>query len=378
MEKVRVAEVFPPGEFIMEELEARGWSQAELADILGHKPNVINDLISGKRTITPETAKALAEAFGSSAQYWMNMESAYQLWKIKTNNDEIARRARLYDLAPIRELVRRNWIEPSDNISVLEKRVARFFDLNSLDEPIELFKHAARKSTPKMTTAEQAWLFRAKHLAASVHSKPFTPEVFKAGLDKLKDLLLSTQETRHVPKILAEAGVRFLVIEHLPHTKIDGVAFWLNEKSPAIALSMRYDRVDWFWYTLAHELGHIEKRHSYLLDSNLIGEGASAVMEKSHEEKEADTFASQFLVDQKELQNFMLRVKPLYSRQKIVGFANRLKIHPGLIVGQLQFRKEIPWSSFRPLLDKVRNTVVQSTLTDGWGQLLPAHKYKEA
>lgn len=372
MDTMRVAEVFPPGEFILEELEARGWSQTELADILSFARNIVNELISGKRTITPKIAKALAEAFGSSAQYWMNLDSAYQLWKIKSGDAEISRRARLYELAPVKELVRRNWIEPSNSIDVLENRIANFFEVPDLDTPIQLFRHAARKSTIEMSTAERSWLFRARHLARSVHVKPFTEQAFKTGLAKLKDLLLSSQEVRQVPKILAEAGVRFLVIEHMPHTKIDGVAFWLDSKSPVIALSMRFDRVDWFWHTLAHELGHIEKRHTFAFDSNLLSEETSSEGDKSQEEKEADLFAATFLVDQTELRNFMLRVKPLYSRQKIVGFANRIKVHPGIIVGQLQFRKEVPWSSFRPLLDKVRNIVIQSALTDGWGQILPA------
>lgn len=374
MDTVKIAEVFPPGEFILEELEERGWSQVELADILGRAPNVINELISGKRAITPETAKALGEAFGSSAQYWMNLESAYQLWKIRTNDVEISRRARLYEIAPIKELVRRNWVEPSGNLSVLEKRVARFFEIETVDDQIEVFKHAARKSSREMSTAERAWLFRAKHLAVSVQAKSFTAHSFKLGLANLKKLLLSSQETRHVPKILAEAGIRFLVIEHLPHTKIDGVAFWLDAKSPVIALSMRYDRIDSFWYTLAHELGHIEKRHNAVLDINIVGEERAAGIETAQEENEANAFASEFLLEQGELKQFILRVRPLYSRQKIVSFANRINVHPGIVVGQLQFRKEVPWSSFRPLLDKVRNTIIQSALTDGWGQVLPATK----
>ncbi|MBF0564809.1 MAG: HigA family addiction module antidote protein [Nitrospirae bacterium] len=75
----RVAEVFSPGEFIQEELEARNWSRADLAAITGCRPDVINEIITGERTITQETAEVLAEAFGTSAQYWMNLEGAYRL-----------------------------------------------------------------------------------------------------------------------------------------------------------------------------------------------------------------------------------------------------------------------------------------------------------
>ena len=73
------AEVFPPGEFLREELEARDWSQQELAEIMGRPARLISELISGKRAVTPETAKGLAEAFGTSPDYWMSLESQYQL-----------------------------------------------------------------------------------------------------------------------------------------------------------------------------------------------------------------------------------------------------------------------------------------------------------
>src|SRR5258706_4997003 len=88
------AEVFAPGEFLAEELEARGWSQTELAEILGRPPRLINEIIASKRAITPETAKGLAAAFGTSAQLWMNLETSYQLSKAQIAEKEVSRRAK--------------------------------------------------------------------------------------------------------------------------------------------------------------------------------------------------------------------------------------------------------------------------------------------
>ena len=75
------AEVFPPGEFLKEELEARNWSQVELAEILDRPPRLISEIIAGKRAVTPETAKGLGEALGTGPEFWMNLESAWQLSK---------------------------------------------------------------------------------------------------------------------------------------------------------------------------------------------------------------------------------------------------------------------------------------------------------
>src|SRR5262245_30307837 len=107
------AEVFAPGEFLKEELEARGWTQVELAEILGRPQRVVSEIISGKRAITPETAKGLAAAFGTSAQFWMNLETAYQLSKTKIEEEEVSRRAKLYGTFPVKEMLKRGWIEAS-------------------------------------------------------------------------------------------------------------------------------------------------------------------------------------------------------------------------------------------------------------------------
>jgi HTH-type transcriptional regulator/antitoxin HigA len=88
------AEVFPPGDHIREELEARRWTQGDLAAVLGRPLPAINEMINGKERITAETAKALALAFGTSAEVWLNLETAYRLSLAKDADPKIARRAK--------------------------------------------------------------------------------------------------------------------------------------------------------------------------------------------------------------------------------------------------------------------------------------------
>lgn len=375
----KIAEAFPPGDFLKEELEARNWSQVELAEIIGRQPYVVNELIMGKRPITPEIAKALGEAFSTSAQYWMNLESIYQLWRTRDSDNVISRRAKLYQIAPIKEMVKRHWLEPSENIEVLESRVRLFLEIKSLDESPRL-AHAARKGTQDISPAQMTWLFRAKQLAHGVHAKPFSDQSFNECLARLKRLLHNVQEIRHVPTVLGEGGIRFFVVEQLPQTRIDGVTLWLDNKSPVIVLSLRFDRIDWFWYTLAHELGHVKKRDGLkdiMLDTDLVGDNAQKTEDKSEAERNADLFAVEFLIEQESLDNFIMCVGPLYGKQNILGFAKRIGVHPGIVIGQLQFRKEIPWSSYRQALEKVRHIIIQSSLTDGWGHMPPIFKNEE-
>ena len=99
------AEVFAPGEYLKDELEARGWSQIELAEVLGRPPRLISEIVSAKRAITPETAKGFAAAFGTSAQLWMNLETAYQLSKATIEETNVSRRAALYGSYPVKEMI---------------------------------------------------------------------------------------------------------------------------------------------------------------------------------------------------------------------------------------------------------------------------------
>lgn len=381
MSERKIAEAFPVGEFIKEELEARDWSQIELAEIIGRQPSVVSDLILGKRALSPELAKALGRAFNTDAQYWMNLDTMYQLWRMQDSSDDvISRRAKLYQIAPIKEMTKRHWIEASENIDVLEKRVMEFFNINSLDEPIDL-PCAARQKPGDILQAHKAWVCRAKQLARAVHARAFSDQSFKDALPKLKNLLHSTSEIRNIPKILAEAGIRFVIIEQLSPSGIDGVTLWLNETSPVIALSLRLDRIDGFWFTLAHELGHVKRRDGLrrkpILDIHIVSDGGEK-LEKHEIEDQVNSFATGFLVPQSELNNFILRIRPLYGKQKIINFAKTMGVHPGIVVGQLQFRGEIDWSVHRKLLDKVRHIITQSALTDGWGQILPIFSEKEA
>ena len=126
------AEVFPPGDFIAEELEARGWSQIEFADILGRPARLVSKLIAGKRAITPETARGLGAAFGTGPEFWMNLERDYQLSRAVHDDTAVQRRSHLYSKAPVKEMVKRGWILHSDNIDVLEKRVKDFLEIENL------------------------------------------------------------------------------------------------------------------------------------------------------------------------------------------------------------------------------------------------------
>ena len=376
-----LAETFPPGDVIKEELEERGWSQRDLADIMGVQPSVVSALIKGTKSISLDLARNLAAAFGNNAQFWVNMDAAYRLNLVTERHPATTARSELYEVAPVNEMIKRGWIESSTDVEVLKTRILKFYDRSALLEIEQIATpYAARQSADsdeRQTVSQRAWIRRVRTLAKAVHvSQKFKQDCISELLASLKRLMGDAEEVRHIPRTLAEFGVRFLIVEHLAQTRIDGVCLWLDDESPVIALSIRYDRLDYFWFTLLHEIGHVANKDGLVtvpaIDSDLVGEGAKRTSDKSEIEQRADNFATENLISAYEINGFIARVKPLFSKVKINGFALRLGVHPAIVIGQLQHRGEIHWRHSREFLVKVRETITAYALTDGWGQILPS------
>jgi HTH-type transcriptional regulator/antitoxin HigA len=377
MAERQVAEVFPPGDIIKEEIEARGWTQIDLAEIIGKSARLVNEVIAGKRAVTPDTARALADAFGTSAQFWMNLESSYQLSKLKPDASPVARRAKLFSFFPVKEMIRRGWIASSENLDVMEAQFCKFFGLENLETPPQFHCYAARRTT--YTETEQApmltaWLFRARQIAQVVSVGKYSSKSFDAAIAQLKTLMANPEDVRQVPRVLAEAGIRLVLVEPFAGMKVDGVCFWLDANSPVIAMTLRFDRIDNFWFVLMHELRHVANKDgqngSVIIDENL-GAGNNEAGDKPDFEHVADTEAAEAIIPAAVFNNFILRVAPLYSEVRIAGFAARIGVHPGIVVGQLHNRKQVPHAHYRKLLVKIKEHIIGNALTDGWGHHAP-------
>lgn len=365
------AEVFPPGEFIKDELNERGWSQADLADILGRDPALVSRLITGHTSITPVTAHELSEAFDTSAELWMGLEADYRLAHAKDMRGTISERARLFNLAPVRQMQKRQWIRSEDSIDGIESELKHFFGVDSLAS-VPSWPMAARASATDddevFTAAQVAWCYQAMRMASMVEAKPYSRTRFEDGIKALRDMAAHVEEIRRVPRVLADMGVRLVIVEHLPRTRIDGAAMWIGKK-PVIALSMRYDRIDCFWHTLCHELSHIRHGDKYSIDDSLVGEHAIGTDCRSAIEQRADAEAASALIDSKAMRSFIARERPYFSKESIIQFAHRQKIHSGIVVGQLQHRRAIKYSHSREMLVNVRDILISEALTDGWGRV---------
>jgi HTH-type transcriptional regulator / antitoxin HigA len=348
-QRLAPARVPTPGRILMRELEARGWTQKDLAEITGRPIQTINEIVQAKKQITPETALELAEAFGTSAEFWTNLEIGYRLHQARKEKQEheIGRKSKLYSLAPISELVKRGWLPVTDSLEELEKQVCDFFGIDSIDESPKVainFRCAQERSPEEI--AQLAWAKRVERVVSQQTVGQFDRERLEAEIPSILACAEHLEDVRKIPELLRSLGVYFAIVPHLSKTYLDGAAFYLDGH-PVVALTLRYDRIDSFWFTLMHELGHIVAGHqgSYLDDLGNLA--------LTDEELEANRLSANWLIDSLALEDFVRKHQPRFSRKEIEVFAQRQKRHPGIILGRLHNDQLIPHKNLRALLVKI-------------------------
>jgi HTH-type transcriptional regulator/antitoxin HigA len=271
---------------------------------------------------------------------------------------------------------KRGWINVDDlrDAAAVQRTLMRFFGVNRVED-IEILPHAAKKTQVNIvaTPTQLAWLYRVRRIASDMIVARYSPQSIRASIPKLQHLLFAAEEVRKIPRILAEAGVRFLLVEALPASKIDGVCFWLGETAPVIALSVRFDRIDNFWFVLRHELEHVIQEHgrtAVMLDAELEGERAGTTGNVAEEERQANQAAADFCVPQKMLADFIARKAPVFPERDIVAFSRMIKVHPGIIAGQIRHRTG-KYDRLGNHLVKIRSSIAPSAIVDGWGDVYP-------
>ncbi len=366
-----------PGQLIQELLDAKRWSQRVLAIVLNADETGINKLIAGKRSLDAKMALDLGDLFGVAPEVFMQLQKNYDLAQARL----VARpdpgrttRAYLFGDLPVAEMIARGWIEAEDvRDPKVESALARFFGVDSPDE-IEILPHAAKKTNvaSDVTPAQLAWLYRVRQIAAEMMVPKYSAGAAAHAVGKLKALLSAPELAQKVPRILTETGIRYVIVETLPGAKIDGVCLWVKD-SPVIGMSLRYDRIDNFWFVLRHEIEHVLRQHgraAVMFDAELEGDKAGVGPNLSEEERVANEAASDFCVPKTKMDQLVARKAPFFAERDILGFARTLKIHPGLVAGQLQHRTG-RHDRHRNHQAKIRAYVAPSAYHDGWGDVAP-------
>ena len=182
------ARVVSPGQILTQELEARDWTQRDLAVIMGRPYQAINEIVNGNKQITPDTARELAYAFGTSIDFWMALEANYRLHLAEQNEkeQEIQKRSQLYSVAPIREMIKRGWIKGSDTVATLERQVLSFFRVSNLNDAMsKSASFRASQNRDVEVASQSAWVQRVENLAQEQEIENFSMERLQQSIPSL-------------------------------------------------------------------------------------------------------------------------------------------------------------------------------------------------
>lgn len=351
-EAIVPAEVFPPGEYLRDELEARGWTETEFAQILGRPVQAVSEIINDRKDITPETALAISDAFGTSPDLWLNLQSAHKLHQARTTSDRdstVARRAHLRSMLPVRELQNRGWLPEIDEIGHLEAAVCEFLRIGSVEEAPRLAVAARRANRDEdLSPTQIGWLARVDALASELEVGRFDERRLAERATAMATLLRDPFEVRNVAGWLAECGVALVVEFPLRSSKIDGAAFYASSGVPAVALSTRGNRFDSFVFTLLHEIAHLLSGHVRTDRAHL---DESIERDSQGREAEANELAASWIFRDG------LDIEGPITTSSIVQTAERYRVHPSLVIGRLQWDEKLHWKQFRAHIPRIRTLI---------------------
>lgn len=336
------AEVFPPGEYLADELETRGWSQADFAEIISRPVQFVSEIINGKKEITAESATQIAAALGTSAESWLSLQARFRLWELAQDAQHafgasrVTARARVAVIIPLATLEKRGVIGRSEDPGALLAEVMRDFNmLRPEDTPH--FRLAAKRSNREddLSLTQRGWLWAAQREAQKRELPPYDAAALRRLAATLAREVTEPDDLSGVPERFAAVGVHVLFVEHVPGGKIDGAAFMLGTR-PVIAVSGRGKRFDKLFFALMHEVAHVLKGHAakgVAIDDAEDRDGETP----DPWEEEANDLAEELMF------GGAVRIEGTLSARAVTAKADELGVPVAFVIGNLQHHQALDW-----------------------------------
>lgn len=315
-------------------MEQGGLMPRDLIPIMGSRAKV-SEVLSGKRALTMQMARALHANLGIPADVLLQQPGG----ELPSALDGIE-----WDRFPLAEMAKRGWIPDRGNLTARAEEIMRDLIGRAGGEhvlPAALYRKNdhARLNAKTDPYALKAWCWE---VLARVNSRKL-PAAYKPGtvdldfLRQIAKLSWSEDGPRLAQEFLAKHGIHLVCLAHLPRTHLDGAALQLADGTPVIGLTLRYDRLDNFWFCLLHELAHIGrhfgKTRSEAFVDDLSLRDVKGV-KRDAKEDEADEWAEEGPIPREvwETSRARLEASPL----TVVALAQSLGIHPAIVAGRVR------------------------------------------
>ena len=311
-------------------MEEAGLTQRDLVPLIGSRAKV-SEVLSGKRELTMSMARALHEHLGVPADALLKKPGA--TFGPAPTRDELRR-------FPWREMVNREWLEPRANLRDYEEEMYRELEDRvggqGVMTPALLRENGHRRMNAK-TNHYALWAWCLQVLGTAKENLPqcdYLPGVVdETLLREVAQCSSSADGPLKAQEHLANHGIALVVEKHLKNTYLDGAVLRLGDGRPVIGLTLRYDRIDNFWFTLMHELAHV----SLHLEDN--GEAAFFddldLKESSRIEQEADETAENALIPLGLWESSAARENP--TPMAVYELSQRAGVHMAVAAGRVRY-----------------------------------------
>ena len=326
--EARNFQIVPPTpiEAIKFRMEQQNLTQRDLIPYIGSRSKV-SEVLAGKRPLTVSMIRALHSGLGIPANVLIQEQDPIELMEIDWNR------------FPTKQMIEWGWIQAHGRVNLYDAKdiLLPFFEKTRL---LNLQSVLCRSSTHIRSARTMddyglaAWSAQilAKAVAITL-STQYSPGILT--MDFLRDLSrFSVSEDGPLQAIdhLNKYGIKVIVERHPPRTYLDGAVLMLEKSFPVIGLTLRYDRIDNFWFTLMHELAHISLHFD--TERDMFYDDLDIEAEEDPREREANQFAGEALIPNDAWENSP--ASRLRSPQAAEHLAKQLNIHPAIVAGRMQ------------------------------------------
>jgi HTH-type transcriptional regulator/antitoxin HigA len=313
-------------------MDQAGLTARDLEPYVGSRAKV-SEILSGRRPLTLQMIRALNNYLGIPAEVLLEQRGA----TLPESPEGIEWRR-----FPLLVMANLGWIQKTKDLKdraeeIMRELISRAGCTEMALQPLYRKNGAARRHARTDGYALKAWCYQ---LMATARTETL-PKAFVEGsvtpvfARQLVQLSWSNDGPKLAREYLNKHGIHLVALPHLPRTHLDGAVLRLNTGAPVIGLTLRYDRLDNFWFSLCHELAHLAL-HMQPGDKTGFVDDFSVPSADDQIEREADKWAEEVLIPARDWTQSQARLSP--TPTNVVQLAHALGIHPAIVAGRI--RKE--------------------------------------
>ncbi len=367
-----------PGEYIKGLLVEKDWTQDDFSQILDLSLKHTNELLKDKRNLTFEQISDIISIFelnDTSRNKFIKLNISFRSSQI-ARNQEVENKAKLFDLLPIGEMVKKGWLEKEKTFNGYLKNINKVLGIltNSIDDlKLQLaspefinFRNIEISSSVASDNNRIAWYLYAKKHATGFKNLPvYDNKKLKILFENISEYTNFTKVEEGIAEFLKklnDCGVRFVFLSHLTKTYTEGAAFD-SEYGPVIALTGRTNKIDTFWFNMGHEIIHILEEH-YKCKVMIDNENSLSKSTTDPHEMLANKLSSESLKGNLILNHFR-KFFNYIPESEIMKFSEQNGIHPSIIAGRLAWEKMLPFSATYKYKETIKDKIPKKYLLEG-------------